>query len=399
MTTVTLTFTDPLIVDVFTKYKNFDHNLIMRPYALFFQQFADHFQTKQTNDEIMQQFMSCVKQTLKQQTDTLDTFKAKQTELLQTNFDRFALQQSKAAEKLQDNFHRDITAIDGKIAPMSADLTSIASKFNSSSNLVKGTTSEAVIYNILAEAYPAAHIQHIGATVKHECDILFERGGTHTPKVLIENKDYTSTVTTEQVKKFIADIKRHQCCGLLLSQGTGITHQDDFSFRLVDGFVCVFLHAVKYDLNKINVGLNIIDHLYEQLQLIEQKKQSLNTADTTNKVVIEETTLHQINGELKTFATTKTTLLKLIQDQAKTFNDLNATLKTQLEGIRIPTLHQFLSVHCNTADTTAVISSAAFHCKICSKTFTSQTGLSQHMAKTHNKKAATATTTATEKND
>jgi hypothetical protein len=277
------------------------------------------------------------------------------------------------------------------IAPLSANIGAIADKFTSSSNLVKGTASEAVIFNILAEAYPAADVRHIGATAKHECDILFDRGGAR-PKILVENKDYTTTVNTRQVEKFVSDIKRHQCCGLFLSQATGITHRADYSFELVDGHVCVYLHAVKYDINKINTAVAIIDHLWEQLQLVaEQRAAASEAALAATAVTIDVATITAINAEVCAFGKAKEGMLRVIHDHEKTAAGFHKELRGQIDALRLPTLGQFLTVH--GGDAVAAAATAApqmFVCPTCSRKFSNRTGLSLHQAKSHKVKSSGA---------
>lgn len=391
---VTLTFTDPYIVDVFTKYRQFDHNLIMRPYALFFQQFAEHFQTKQSNDEIVQQLLSGVKQTLAQHSAKLDGFAATQTQQLTSAFDKFTCKQVETTLGVRNDLKGELDGLGRAIAPLSANIGAIADKFTSTSNLVKGTASEAVIFNILAEAYPAADVRHIGATAKHECDILFDRGGDR-PKILVENKDYTTTVNTRQVEKFVGDIKRHQCCGLFLSQATGITHRADYAFELVDGHVCVYLHAVKYDINKINTAVAIIDHLWEQLQLLSAQREAL-AATATAAITIDGATMSAINSEICAFGKAKEGMLRLIHEQEKAAAGFHKELRGQLDGLRLPALGHFLTIHNvgsagagvgggdnSSAMAAAVGAPKVVACSVCGRTFANQTGLSLHRAKAH----------------
>lgn len=380
MTSITLTFTDPYIVEVFTKYRQFDHNLIMRPYALFFQQFVEHFQTKQSNDEIVQQLLSGVKQTLTQHTAKLDGFAATQTQQLQTAFDKFTCKQLEATAAVRNDLKSELDGLGRTIAPISTNIGAIADKFTSTSNLVKGTASEAVIFNILSEAYPSADVRHIGATAKHECDILFDRGGDF-PKILVENKDYTTTVNTRQVEKFIGDIKRHQCCGLFLSQATGITHRADYSFELVDGHVCVYLHSVHYDINKINTAVAIIDHLWNQLRLIAAQREAITA---TAAITMDAAMMSAINAEVREFGKAKEGLLRLIQEQEKSAAGFHKALRGQLDSIQLPSLGQFLAVHCEGGSSAAaVVTSKGAVCNVCGREFANQTGLALHRAKAH----------------
>jgi hypothetical protein len=356
---------------------------------MFFQQFIEHFQTKQSNQEIANQMLTYFNEAIQQQNTSLDKFKTTQTNLIQNTIDQklsqFSFQHLNNTTQLEKNITQQLTHTKDLITPLSTSIHEISSKFTRTAR-EKGETSELVLFNLLCDSYPTANIEHVGATTKFECDIFFQRH--NKPKILVENKDYKNILPTKQVEKFIRDISLHKCSGLFLSQASGITYQDDYSFQIIDGFVCVFLHNVCYDINKINVAISIIDHLQEQIDLLEQKKLSLqptNNQQQTNNVSVPESTIHLIHDEIKTFAESKITLLKTIQEQSKTFNTITDTLKTQLDHIKLPNLHNFLSIHCNTHETSAIANTTTIQCHICNLVCTSKKGLSQHVAKMHKK--------------
>jgi hypothetical protein len=121
---------------------------------------------------------------------------------------------------------------------LQADLSRVLKKMENSS--IKGKISENILYNILVSLYPTGEITSVG-TQKETGDIILERKGK--PKILIENKNYSCNVNQEEVKKFIRDTETQNCCGLFLSQNTGISLKNNFEINLQNGHVLLYVHS------------------------------------------------------------------------------------------------------------------------------------------------------------
>lgn len=191
---------------------------------------------------------------------------------------------------------------------------------NSSS---KGKLSENIVSSILHALYPSAQIDSVGTT-KETGDIILSR--LAKPKILIENKNWERNVTQDEVKKFIHDVERNNCCGLFLSQNYGVAHKENFQIDISGKNVVLYLHEVQNDAEKIKVAINIIDHFKAKLDELD----SAVEYDTISKDVLDD-----IKREYHNYGLHKLTMIKLIKD-------CNQTLLKQIDELQLPSLDDYL---------------------------------------------------------
>jgi hypothetical protein len=196
-------------------------------------------------------------------------------------------------------------------------------KMNNSSS--KGKVSENMLFSILQTLYPSGIVESVALT-KETGDFMLER--KDKTRILIENKDYNRSVPTEEVNKFIRDIETQKgCCGLFLSQSSGICGKESFEIQVHDSCVLLYIHNVSNDADKIKIGIEIIDHFKEMLDNLDQGTE----VDTISKEVVKE-----INDEYKAWVSTKTNMLKGIKE-------FHESMKKQLDSMNIPSLEKYLS--------------------------------------------------------
>ena len=188
----------------------------------------------------------------------------------------------------------------------------------------KGRVSENILSSILQKLYPSGTINFVGTT-KESGDFMLER--EDKPKILIENKNWDKNVIQEEVKKFIRDIDFNKCCGLFLSQNTGVANKQNYEINIHDGNVLLYIHYVNNDPEKIKIGIEIIDHFKHKLDQLS----STDEVDSISKEV-----LNDINKEYNVFASQKLIILKTIKD-------FQQTMTKQLETMSFPSLKEYLS--------------------------------------------------------
>ena len=133
----------------------------------------------------------------------------------------------------------------------------ILKKLGNSSD--KGTMGEHLLLNVITPLYPCADINHVGNTEAHSGDIIMIRDNDK-PKIIIENKCYESqSIPTKEVIKFISDVKRHKCCGIFVSQHTGVALKENWEINVEDGHVVIYLHEVNNNPDIIKNAVSIID--------------------------------------------------------------------------------------------------------------------------------------------
>ena len=229
----------------------------------------------------------------------------------------------------------------------------------------KGKIGESLVLHILQNLYPSADITFVGTT-KETGDFILERRGKN--KILIENKNWDTNVPRDEVEKFMRDTALQNCCGLFLSQHTGIANKENFEINIHEGNVLIYVHHVNNDADTIKVAIDILDHFKEQLDESGNDKQT----ETMPKEILDK-----INAEYTSIKTKKLSLLKHIKD-------FQVSMTKEIETIEVPSLKMYLSSRYASADTLIM-------CEHCD--FTAQTKQSLSAHKRHCKKNLTTPAT------
>jgi len=154
------------------------------------------------------------------------------------------------------------------------DLNDFLNKYKNSSQF-KGQISENTLNKILVELYPTGEV--INTTGSTSCgDFMLKR--TNRATILFENKNYLQNINIEETKKYIKDVLQNKCCGIMISQNSGIVAKPDFFIEIHDGNVLLYLHNVNYSKEKIKMAVDIIDNLSDRLSTITQKEGEIGVA-------------------------------------------------------------------------------------------------------------------------
>ena len=222
-------------------------------------------------------------------------------------------------------------------------VTDLLGKMNNSSH--KGKISENLLFSILQNLYPSANVEFVGTT-KETGDFILER--KNKPKVLIENKDYSRSVPTEEILKFIRDCEIQSCSGLFISN-SGICGKESYEVQVNNGEVLVYIQFCNNDSDKVKIGIDIIDHFKEMLD-------NLNKDDNEE---ISKEVVKEINDEYKLWASNRATMLKTIKE-------FHESMKKQLDAMSIPTLEKYLSTRfspVSTGSTMMICEHCGYSCK------------------------------------
>lgn len=217
---------------------------------------------------------------------------------------------------------------------------------------VKGKISENVLFHILNQLYPSSQIESVG-TQKETGDIILIR--PDRPKILVENKNYNRNVIQEEVKKFIRDVEIQNCCGLFLSQTSGVANKRNFEINIHNGNVLLYVHDVNNDAELIKIAIDVIDNFKMKLDELSVNNESFS---------IDKMLLDEINKEYQMLITQK--LIHI-----KTLKDFHQKLLKQVEEMNLPSLEHFLS-------SKYAFSSSKFVCEYCEYVAKNQPSLSAH---------------------
>ena len=190
----------------------------------------------------------------------------------------------------------------------------------------KGQNSENKLEIVLNTIFPSSKIENTTG-IPHSGDFIVDRGENKI-KLLFENKDYNVNIPPKEIEKFINDCDTQNCCGVFLSQNTGITLKEPYQIDIHKGNVLVYIHETNYDPDKINIAVQIIDSLYNQLE------SNIDFQDAT----ISKELLERINKEYQLFISQKKELLSIFRESHKKFT-------SQLESFQLPCMQSLLMEH------------------------------------------------------
>lgn len=222
----------------------------------------------------------------------------------------------------------------------------------------KGIIGENILHKILHKVFPTDEI--INTT--HEAnsgDFILKRNDK--PIIILENKNYSNQhVSKAEVEKFISSVRQKKCCGIMISQMTGIISKKNFDIDINNGTdVLVYVHNMNYSEDTLLLACDVIDTIHSKL--IEMHK-------SDNSITLSEDTLFKINEEYQNFISKRTEII----------NDLNDNIKNIINKIKKLELSNSLSnILCSNIPSTK-LTTYNFKCDGCAETFTSMKGLGNH---------------------
>lgn len=183
------------------------------------------------------------------------------------------------------------------------------------------------IETLISQIYPTSSIS-----------IYMEDGQTHHGYTVLRANNQSTlyiqsmdmkerNVSIEETKQFTKTIQALNVNGVLISQNTGITSKPNYHIDIVNNKVVVFLHQMNYSPEKLQMAIDMIDHIFSKLCEFNISPE--------NKFSIPKETLEDINREYQSFINQKEVILNFVKDT-------NRKLISQLEEITFPQLDVFL---------------------------------------------------------
>jgi hypothetical protein len=231
---------------------------------------------------------------------------------------------------------------------LTENVSTLIKKMENSS--FKGAISENLLYNVLVSLFSSAEIIYTNQEAHHG-DILLKRKNKND--ILFENKDYNYNVPKKEIDKFIEDINIHNCCGIMLSQKSGISLKDNFEIEIHKSHVVIFLHHVDYSADIIKTAINIIDHLQQEINV-----------DNSNSISMDKQILESINMEYKNYA------INLVQ-HIESIKTMSSRLIKQAEELKHPSIEALLNKYYNS-------SIAKENVCVCGKVWASRRSMGSH---------------------
>ena len=225
---------------------------------------------------------------------------------------------------------------------LTSELNDFLNKYKNNSS-TKGNVSEAELYFILQSLMPSDEIIKVNSDTA-TCDLKVNRMDKNKPSILFENKDYSRSVTSDEVKKFERDLQIQKLHGIFISQKSPITYKNNFQIDIINGIIHIYISNAEYDTNKIKIAIDVIDSLAIKLKLIENNNE--------DDYFINKEDMEDIIEEYKNFVTQKLQMIDSIKLLTKQLID-------KLEDIQLPKLKKLFMKFGN------IENDNDFKCSIC----------------------------------
>jgi ACT domain-containing protein len=215
-------------------------------------------------------------------------------------------------------------------------------KHNSSS---KGNVSEQELYSILQAIFPCDEIIDC-STETATCDYRVNRLNNTRPTILFENKDYSRSVTTEEIKKFERDLNQQKQHGIFISQKSNITFKEPFQIDIINNIIHIYIPNAEYNIDKIKIAVEIIDSLSSKISNLNQSQ-----IETIN---INKDDLDELIELFNDFNLQKLAIIETIKTNNKQLLDkienmqLNSVKKILNKNGFFHSDEDFRCKHCNT---------------------------------------------------
>jgi hypothetical protein len=227
---------------------------------------------------------------------------------------------------------------------------------------VKGRVSETELCSVLQNIFPSDEIVNCSSNTAN-CDYCVNRLNQIKPSILFENKDYSRSVSTEEVDKFQRDVKKQQIHGILLSQNTGITYKDNFQIEIINGLIHVYIHNVNYSSEKIKIAVDIIDNLSPKIHMLSEQFN-----ETTMNIIIEKEDIDELCTEYLDFNEQKNNIIENIKTSNKQIID-------RIESLQLNIIKKLLNKH-------NLLNDNDLKCNLCNSfTGKNKASLAQHVRK------------------
>jgi hypothetical protein len=187
----------------------------------------------------------------------------------------------------------------------------------------KGGVFEDAIEDIFFSTFPDYTYTNTSGQAHHGDGLLESPSGL---KAIVEMKNYTNTVNSDQIAKLKYDLKHTGIAwGLMLSTNSSIQGRKSIDIESFDqdgsNYCIVYISHAYGEPHKLNTGISLLEHLFQISKSSKSDQTNLKTQISKLHELIE-TDLSQLSDLIDTFAQLKTRYLnmeKLFKDQLDGF--------------------------------------------------------------------------------
>jgi hypothetical protein len=89
--------------------------------------------------------------------------------------------------------------------------------------------------------------------------------------IIFEIKDYSESVSTDEVNDFEMTTKTQKIHGIMISQQSPITYKNPYQIDINNEIINVYVTNAEYNIDKIKIAVDIIDNLNSVFFILENK--------------------------------------------------------------------------------------------------------------------------------
>ena len=121
------------------------------------------------------------------------------------------------------------------------------------------------------------------------CDLKVNRMDKSKPTILFENKDYSRSVTTDEIKKFERDLQTQKLHGVFISQKSPITYKQNFQIDIIDNLALKLKLLENTNEDEYSVSKEDMEDIIEEYRNFgTQKLQMMDTIKLVTKQLMEK---------------------------------------------------------------------------------------------------------------
>jgi hypothetical protein len=256
-------------------------------------------------------------------TNKLEVLEKKHNEMIKNIESSLISYLCQSEERLHNNMNeiKSINILNSEVQKeLNTNLTSHLNRYTNST--YKGQLAENRIDELLCSIYKSSEIVKTTKESKSG-DLLLNR--TNMSPILFEVKDYNVNVPIHEIDKFIRDVNENNISGVMLSISSGIANKNNFQIDITkNNNICIYIHNMNYDIEKIRLAVDIIDNLSNKLKI------------NKNNITISTETIEQINNEYQTFILKRDMAINQIKESTK------KTIQ-YIEEMELKSLNNYLS--------------------------------------------------------
>jgi hypothetical protein len=161
-------------------------------------------------------------------------------------------------DTINENLSERLDTVADKISETHENLEKYLERFKNPG--VRGAQTESDFRDLLQNVLPLCEITSVGnKSQKGRGDMTIKRSNCRD--VIVDVKDYTSTVPNIQVQKFERDVMMSGNNGILISIFSGIYNKSNFQIDKIGNSIIIYLTCTGYDTHDIESALRVIEYI------------------------------------------------------------------------------------------------------------------------------------------